>query len=409
MSRETLVGISQIKTNMLSALLGTAAAAAAGLSLLGGPARADATETPEAPAAAVTFTLDYKLDVMGPVSGGVRAGQALDNLALGLDADLDRAFGWSGMSAHLELSNTSGGAAGDLAPSLQGVDNIEVGARRLRLYQAWVEAALGDDRVNLRAGFSDASGEFAVADSSGLLLNPSFGAGPDFAASGAPAYPSTALGLRLRVNPSKTTYVQAMAANARAGVPGDADGADTSFDDGEVLLAEAGWTGRGKVAVGAWRLTRKQDDLFAVDKAGDPVRRTAQGAYVVVEQPLAEGGEGARAVTGFLRAGMSDGDTSPFKGSVQAGVLVEPVFLDRQSSSLSLGVTQARLGSAYRSASAAAGAPLGADETVFEATYSDMVTKRLRVQPDLQFIRRPGGDRSAKDVLVAGVRFNLAF
>lgn len=363
-----------------------------------------------APAAAVLFTLDYKLDVLGVADGGLaRGGRHLDSLSLAAEVDLDRAVGWTGGSIHLEALNTGGEAPGELSGSIQGVDNIEVSARRPRLYQAWVEQAFAGDRANLRLGFSDLSGEFATAESSGLLLNPSFGMAPEFAASGAAAFPSTAMGARLRLHPTASTYLQVATANARAGVPGDAGGADFSFDDGEILLAEAGWTGRGKVALGYWRLSDKQDDLLDVDLAGDLVARTMEGAYLVVEQPLSHGGEAERSTTAFLRAGASEGRTTLVSGSLQAGLLVEPALAARPDSSLSVGVTRARLSPAYRAAALAGGLDLTRDEMVLEATYSDLVTPNLRIQPDVQYIRRPAGDRAVRNALVLGVRFNLGF
>lgn len=384
------------------------------LALLGactGGAAVHAETTSEAkPAAGVLFSLDYTLDLQGVARGGLERGtRHLDVLTLSADVDLDSSLGWRGGAAHFDVQNTSGEAPGELTGSLQGVNGAEVSARRLRLYQAWLEQGFAEGRANLRLGFSDLSGNFGVADASGLLLNPSFGMAPDFAASGAAAFPSTALAARLRLNPGETTYVQVAAANARQGVPGDGDGADLSFDDGEVLVAEAGWTGRGKVAVGYWRLTQRQADLFEVDGAGDPVRRRMEGAYLVVEQPVTEKTETTRGVSAFLRLGASDGDTSEISGSWQAGLLVEPAFAGRPESAFSAAVTQARLSSAYRNASAAQGLDLARDETVFELAYSDMLTPHLRIQPDLQYVRRPGGDRSVKDALVVGVRFNLAY
>lgn len=382
-------------------------AATVTLALAGAAGAQAAAAEPHDPA--LTLALDYRLDSVGVLRGGAARGtDLLDGLTLSADLDLDRAVGWVGGSAHLDLLNTSGEAPSLRAGALQGVDALEVSAQRLRLYQAWLEQSLAGGLVNLRLGFSDVSGEFGVADASGLLLNPSFGMAPDFAASGAAAYPSTSLGLRVRVEPSPTTYLQAALVNARTGVPGDDGGADLSFDDGTVLVAEAGATARGKVAVGYWRLTRRQEDLAALDAGGRPVRRTAQGAYALVEQPLTEGP--VRVLTGFLRAGIAEGRTGPFRGSVQAGLLATPVFAGRPDSSLTVGVTYAALGRAYRDASVLAGGPvLDRGETVLELAYSDELNDRVRLQPGLQFIHRPGGDPQVKDAVVASLRVDIGF
>ncbi|CAN5886992.1 carbohydrate porin [soil metagenome] len=382
-----------------------AAVAFAIAAVIGSGARAEEAEPQNPP---LTLGLTYQLDTVGTLRGGLERGSGvLDNLTLSAFADLDRMVGWKGGSAQFDLISTGGDTPSALAGALQGVDGIEVTAHRLRLYQAWIEQDLAGGRANLRLGFSDVSGEFAGADASGLLLNPSFGMAPDFAASGASAFPSTSIGARLRLAPSDHTYVQAAVVNARTGVPGDEGGADFSFADGEVVMVEAGATGRGKIAVGAWRMTSKQDDLAELDPSGQPLRRTAQGAYLLVEQPLSVGQ--TRATTAFLRAGLADGRTSPFRGSLQAGLLVTPVFAVRPDSSLTIGVTYAALSQAYRDASVLAGAPSSDHgETVLEIAYSDQIASKVRLQPDLQWVHRPGGDGQIKDALVATLRLELA-
>ena len=52
---------------------------------------------------------------------------------------------------------------------------------------------------------------------------------------------------------------------------------------------------------------------------------------------------------------------------------------------------------------------MGRTESAFELTYSDRVIGPLTLQPDLQYIIRPGGDRGVKNALVATLRLALAF
>ena len=361
----------------------------------------------------VAFTVDYKLDVFGAVSGGVaQKVRHLDDLDIAADINLDQGLGWKGGAVHLEASNTSGQAPSETTGDLQGVDNIEVGARRLRLYQAYFEQSFAGDKASLRLGWSDVSGEFAVVNSAGNLINPSFGMAPELAGGGpqgAGAYPSTALTARLTVKPSETSYAMVAAVNARVGVWGDAQGAQTSFSDGELIIAEAGWTGRGKVAVGYWGYTTKIDDQRDLNSAGDPIKRRSQGVYTVVEQPLNTPADGEPKATAFLRAGLDEGDTQPVKASWQAGVSVDSVVKGRPDSNLSVGITQANLAKGYRSNSQDAGLILTTGETIYEVAYSDRVTSKIKVEPDLQYIQRPSGDRTIKNAVVVGVRFDVAF
>ena len=371
----------------------------AGLTLGASPACAE--EAPEGKPLVAVF--NATVDLIGPVRGPSRAVSFTRNMDLSVDLDLDRTLGWAGGVAHVDVDYASGRPNARVG-SLQGVDNIETEGRRVRLYQAWAEADVAGP-ANLRLGFSDLSGEFGVVESSAQLINPSFGLAPDFAASGAGAFPSTAAGARLRLKLAQDAYLIASASNATAGVPGDPGGPDFHFDNGAIVTAEAGWTGAGKIAVGSWRLTKRQDDLFATDSTGAPRHRSGFGVYALGETRLSPAAEGARVLTGFTRAGLSDGRTTEFKGSWQSGVLLEPALKARPESSLSIGVTQAWLSRPYRQAMRAAGNRLGRAETVFELAYSDQVTPRLRVQPDLQVVRRPGGQ--GRTAIVAGLRLGF--
>ncbi len=362
----------------------------------------------EETAGPVELSLAYTADVMGVVDGGLaQRGRFLDNLDLIADFDLERLMQWRGASAHVDVLNNSGAMPNDDAGTLQGVDNIEVSSQRLRLFEAWIEQSWGAS--SLRYGLYDLNSEFYANDSAGLLIAPAFGIGSEIASTGpnGPSiFPSTALAARFHTNFDNGLFMRAAALNAHAGVVGDPDGVDTSFDDGALLIAEGGIEGERKLAFGLWRYTESQDDIRDLDGFGNPVQRDAQGAYVVYEQPLNDA-EGARAAKAFLRAGVSDGDTTPFAGGWQAGVLIERVFASRPDSTFSFGVNQGLLSDGYRHNQIDLGASMANAETQIEITYSDKLLPFLTLQPDLQWVRRPGGDRGIEDELVAGVRVSV--
>ena len=351
----------------------------------------------------------YTADVAGPISGGAsQAGRFLDNLMIEGDLDLDKAIGWAGATAHLSLLNNSGGAPNDLAGTLQGINNIEVTRPRGKVYEAWLQQDFG--RASVRAGLYDLNSEFYTTDASGLLIAPPFGIGSELAATGpnGPSiFPSTALGLRVRIAPSDATYIQAAAINAKAGALGDPGGVNTDFDDGVLLAAEAGWTRRGKVAVGLWRYSRDQNDIVDLDAAGLPVQRTAAGAYLLVDHPLRGAQGDIRAVAGFLRVGVSDGDTTPFKGGGQAGLLMTQVFGGRSDSALSLGVAYGGLSDKFQRTLAGGGLSAASSESTLELTYADKVAPRLSLQPSLQYVVHPGGDRDAEAAVVLALRVSI--
>jgi porin len=385
---------------------GWAAVAAAALVSSAAGAHAEAVESE----GAFTHEIVYKADVMGPVSGGAaHAGRFLDNLDIKGDLDLDKAFGWGGAKAHGYILNNSGGAPNDVAGTLQGIDNIEVSRARLRLYELWLEQGFADGHATIRAGLYDLNSEFYSTEASGLLLAPPFGVGSELASTGpnGPSiFPSTTLAVRLHVE-SGPAYAQAAILNANASTIGDPNGVDTELDRGALVIAEAGMKGPTRLAAGAWRYTKRQDDIRDLAASGAAARRTAKGAYLLAEHSFTGEDTHGSTVRGFARIGVADGDTSPFRGGFQTGVLVEKVFASRPDSALSIGFERGFLSDKQRANSLDAGFDPSHAESSVEITYSDSLTSRITIQPDVQFFRYPGGDRDARNVVVAGLRLTF--
>jgi porin len=307
--------------------------------------------------------------------------------------------------------NNLGGMPNDRAGTLQGINNIEVASHRLRLFEAWIDQKFGA-HTSVRAGLYNLNSEFYANASAALLIAPAFGVGSEIAATGpnGPSiFPSTALAVRVDQGIGKAGYVRAALLNATASTLGDPQGVNLSFDDGALVIAEAGLAGAaGKIGVGAWRYTRRQDDIYATDAAGHPVRRHAEGLYVLAERPLGDPDQ-VRAVSMFARAGISDGQTTPFKGGWQAGLLMSKVFASRPDSQISLGTNQGYISDGYRQSLRDAGIRTKAAETAFELTYADKVAKLLTLQPDMQVILDRGGEKDADPVLVIGMRTSMVF
>jgi len=140
-----------------------------------------------------------------------------------------------------------------------------------------------------------------------------------------------------------------------------------------------------------------------------PVPHISQGAYAVVERPLNQPKDGVRKTTAFAKIGVSDGATTAFRGSWQAGVLVEHALNSRPDSSFSLGVSQGFLDQRCRDNGRDAGLSIGRSEMIVEATYADKVAPHLTLQPDVQWVHNPSGNRATHDAIVVGLRFGLAF
>lgn len=359
--------------------------------------------TPAAADNAVAWSVAYTADVFAGASDDVSTrGRFLDNLDVMADVDLARAFGWQGMTLHAHVLNNSGSALNDDLGTLQGADNIEVSRQRLRLFELWAEKAW--DGGSVRAGLYDLNSEFYANDSAGLLIAPAFGIGSELAATGpnGPSiFPSTALAVRGHFDLGAESSVSVAVLNAHAGVIGDPGSVDIEFDDGALIIGEYSWTGGVHLGVGAWGYTDQQDDVRETDAFGAPVSRNAYGFYATAERELWSN------ATGFARVGVSDGDTTPYAGGWQAGLLFDEVLSARPSSQISFGAYQGALSDKYRANEFDGGVNVARAETGFELTYSDQLTPWLRVQPDVQLILDPGGDRDRDNLFVFGLRFEV--
>jgi porin len=380
------------------------------------PAAALHAEDGEAAEDAPAFTLEgeYVLDIVGVAQGASTGVRHVDLLTLTGTLDLEAAAGWQGTQLVGEVIAGTGREPNVLADTLQGIDNAEVAHNRVKLYQFYLAKDFADAPLRLAAGFIDLNAEFYSNDAAGLLIAPAFGIGSELAATGpnGPAiFPSTALTLMVRAEPTNRTYASLALVNAESGVLGDAGGIPAVLREGALVIGEAGVARFGKLALGAWTYTRRQDDLRLLDAAGDPLRQRAAGAYVLVEVPIGTSAQASEpetpAASLFLRAGLSDGDTTPYSGGWQAGVLVNGVLPGRPDSQLSAGINQAFLTSKFRRNEDDAGIQRGRTETGFEITYADRVAPWLTLQFDSQYLRSSDHSPGARDAVIFALRFIL--
>jgi porin len=351
------------------------------------------------------------VDAVGNLAGGQdRDVRLLSNVSISGEVDLAALGLWDDARAHVELLDNRGGRPNDGSATLQGVDNIEVPKPGLRLFEAWVEHDLPGGS-SLRAGLYDVNSEFYTNDSASLLLAPPFGIGSELAATGpnGPSiFPSTALAVRAFVPLDRNgAYLRAAAINARASTLGDDTGVDFSFKDGLLLIAEAGGAAqRLRWLLGGWAYTHNPDNIYETKPDGSAMHRASYGAYAVLERDLRASGNSL--LTMFVRLGLSDPHTTPYQGSVQAGLYMSPAWPGRESSRVSLGLAHAFVNDHFRALQRSENRE-PANETTLELTFSDQLFNNLAIQPDLQWVRHPGGLADSPAVLVAALRCIWSF
>lgn len=352
------------------------------------------------PESALSLDLVYKGDVVSVAAGETRGARYLDNLDLMAALDLDRAVGWQGGSAFVSLLNNLGGRPNDLAGTLQGVNNIEVGTPDLHLYQAWFQQNFAGDRLSVLVGKYDLNSEFYSGDAAAHLIAPAFGIGSELAATGpnGPSiFPRTDLAIRLRAGDERR-YVQAVAIRAPRGT------ADTGRVRSTLFVAEGGLHGSTAIGIGGWAYSRRQPRIAPPGVTLAEGTAASHGVYLLVEQDLAGEADKPGHWRAFARAGLSDGRTTPFAGGFQIGLTGRGIVPLRPDSQLSIGVASADLSTPYRRANPVGEPPLTGSEGMVELTYSDRIAPFLTLQPDVQYVRRPGGLRDVDDAVVLGLR-----
>lgn len=393
----------------------------------------------------VAFEAMYKADVLRKLRGSDTLGSAvMRNLDLKLRADLERLWGWEAATAYIHVLDDRGaGINARHLGSLMGVTNIEVPVPTTRLFHVWVQKTWLDEQWSVLAGLYPIDSEFSVMDSAAALLHPAYGASADLALTRGPSiFNNSAFGLRVKwQSPLRTWYAMGALLD---GMPGDPDrpkGTHVRFKhgDGSFVIAELGWMplelghvfeptgpahvlptpelrehekyeGYSKYAIGAWRYSNKMDDTYDLDAAGLPEKRRSWGAYLLAERTLLSlGEEPGRHLSAFVRHAFTDGDSTPIRAQLNLGVSLRGLLEGRGDDVLALAWTQARLADKYRAARwRDAGIASTRHESAVELTYRAQVTPWLAVQPDLQWIRHPGGRAASARTTVAGLRLEIA-
>jgi porin len=363
----------------------------------------------------VSMTLAFTGEIFASVSGGLErdVGPSL-LLDWIVDADLEKAAGWSGASVRLNPMWLAGDGVSDAVGDLTIVSNI-VGRTALRVYEAWLEQELFDDALSIRAGILGADQEFILTTSGMLYANSVFG-GPVFLTPNLkwPIYPVGALGIRANVALTENAYLRAAVYD---GDPGTEDINRTGFHvglhgtGGAFTIAEAGWTfGDDRpttVKLGGFLHTGE----FVEFDTGQ-VHRGLAGGYVVVEQTLTKdfswfGGCREGAMDVFLRCGVAEEDAAFVSLGIDAGLNFIGLVPGRPADVLGLGIVYARISRDF--AGTQPDVPLWGHETVFEATYKITLSPWWILQPDFQYVVHPGGSTAIPNATVVGIRLDLLF
>lgn len=363
------------------------------------------------------LTLDYRrvwqgnLGSLDTVEGLAEAGISLDGTRMGL---------WSGLTGHLwalypfgrSLSNRQ---IGDFGP-VSDIDAFD----SVRLYELWLQHETAEGGFRIRAGMLSPEQDFVRSELADSLQNGAFG-WPPFTAMNVPStgYPFTAPGVLIGVQPTTNLWMNAAVLDGNpepydaVGKPVNPHSYRVRFDEGVFGLWEVGWRHHGRlpgvVRGGVWFHT---GDFAASDPSGRAMYSGNGGLYLLADQTLWEmegGKEEDPKIEGFARIGWAPEDRNLVDLYAEGGLRGVGWVPGRSEDALAVGVAWTRTGAGVRRQAAALGTAEPGEELVLEVLYDAVVRPWFHLQPDLQWVRHPGGQTDAPDAWVVGLRTAIRF
>jgi porin len=378
----------------------------------------------------ITFGLQETSEVLGNVSGGIRRGADYDGLTLmSVGLDTAKAFGWQGGTFNASAEQIHGrDLSTDNLDSLQTASGIEAD-RATRLWELWYQQAVLEGRLDVKLGQQSADQEFMVSQYAGLFVNTMFGwpALPSYdLPSGGPAYPLSALGVRVRAMPTDQITVLAAVFNGDpVGNSGNMSGTAFRLRDGVFAIAEVQYALNqpsigemddgtkplglpGTYKLGAWYHSQRFADprfdntgLSLANPASDGIPLTHlrdYSIYAVADQAVWQPDPaGAQLLGVFARLMGAPDDRNLIDFSLNAGLSLKAPLPGRDADTAGLAIGFAKLGSHVTGYDGDIGTftgtnyPRRTSETFLEVTYQAQLAPWWTVQPDFQYTFNPGG------------------
>ena len=411
----------------------------------------------------ISLAVQETSEYLGNTTGGIRKGFEYDGLTQVLmQMDTRRAFGHYGGLFNVSVLNIHGkNLSTDNLSTLQTASGIEAD-RGTRLWELWYDQKfLDEDRLDVKIGQQSLDQEFMVSTNALYFVNTMFGwpmlPSADLPGGG-PAYPLSALGVRISARPVNGVTILAGVYN---GSPVKHDnGTDpqlqnnrgTSFPwgDGKLAIAELqfsypalgsmvepgqaqplGWTYR----VGAWYNTKNFSDLHTDQNGMSLANPSSNGLatqhrgnyamYAVADHLVwRDAVDPNRTMAVFSRVmGTPLKDRNLIDFSANAGVVFHSPFRYRTYDTFGLGVGYAHV--SKQSAALDADnisftgtiTPIRSSEKFIELTYQYQLKPWIQIQPDIQYVINPGAGISSqtdpskrvKNELLFGIRTNISF
>ncbi len=354
-------------------------------------------------------------EVFADVHGGADTATFSDDLfALEGNLELGPAAGWPHALVHASafLVRGRGISGAALGSNLLTVSNIEA-EPDTRLHELWLEQLLLHRTISIRVGQMAADAEFAVGGLSAAFLNGSHGWPALLAADlpgGGPAYPLASPAARVAWLPSaQFAFATGVYSNVR-----DPQGTTFPLGTGALILVE----GRcsltvnslpASLSMGYWH-DRGNRDITNSTAQGTASQRRQSGYYFMIDRTLAQPGH--MAVSAYSRAflaGRGSAVSRFFDAGIELVGLLSAQHQDMLGAALALAIPGTKVSQFDPRQSRRRQMDL-------ELTYSVRMQDAWTLQPDMQYVLRPGirtdangGQSPIQDALIIGLRIAYEF
>ena len=377
----------------------------------------------------VKFAATYIGEILGNATGGLRQGAIYEGrLNLAVDVDLQKLAGWDQTAFHANVFQIHGkGLSRDYLQNYFVVSGIEA-LPTTRLYEAYFEKKWDNNRVSLKAGQLAADSEFFNSKYTDVFTNASMG-WPAITSldllSGGPSPPLSAVGARVLVNFNDNWSALAGIFDGNQAGPGSNDpqernryGLNFRVSDPPLLLGQLQYTWNnkkgdpnlaGSLKVGAWQNFGTYNDLryaangvsLASPMAIQPATlRGDSGVWAIFEQQIYRVPKSDdRGIGIFTRISGSPSAASLIDLYADAGVEFIGLNEARPDDKFGIALGYAHVARRARDldsdfAALNPGWPQRAFEGLLTAVYQFQIREGWTVQPNFQYIIRPGGGAS---------------
>jgi porin len=306
------------------------------------------------------------------------------------------------------------------------------GENTFRLVNVAYRQKLLDDRVEFQVGRIAAGDDFLVSPYNYVFIQNGFDGNPVsifIDAPGMTPYPNATWGALVKGRPTKRTYAMGGLYNGDPSIHANKHhGLDWSMDGPLFAIGEIGYQrnglpndqGRtGNYKAGFWYDNSQFTDFNTVARGHAPgLTRGEWGYYGLFDQVLFRFGEPGDhrgfGVTGSILI-APDQSVSQMPFFSNAGFLVRGLFPSRRTDATGFGVVFGQFSnnlqdSQRRAQQTNPAVGVQRNETALELTHRfQFQGNALFLQPDLQYIIRPGGTGRISNAFVAGVRVGINF